>query len=372
MPELIIIGGGVIGLSTALELASRGVEVTLLDRQATGREASWAGAGILPPGHAGKPEDPRVELCCATNRLWPDLSEQLRDETGIDNGFARCGGIAFSPDGDAPSLEQEMADWHAIGVSAQRLSPEELHDMEPGLGSTVGPAYSLPDECQVRNPRHLKALLSSCVRRGVDVRTGTPAIGFERRGERLESVLTAEGRLKAPRFLVTAGAWSGLLLEPVAAHRRVEPVRGQIALLSLPVPPVRHVIESGPRYLVPRADGRTLVGSTEEWAGFEKRNTPAGLRGLMDFAIRMVPELAEARVERSWSGLRPHSVDGLPLMGKSAAAENLYVATGHFRWGLHLSPITARLMAQLITGEQPEIDLNPFQPGRTASGAAVD
>ena len=364
MTDVIVIGGGVMGLTSAYELAGRGATVTVLDRQEPGREASWAGAGILPPGEEGDPEHPIAKLCAATHPLWPELSETLREQTGIDNGFRQCGGICFSPDGDVASLQMEIDAWRKAGVRIAPLTPPELRTLEPKIGPAAGPAYHLPDTWQVRNPRHLKALLAGCAQRGVSIRSGQPVTHIECRGDRITAVHTPTEMLQADAYLVTAGPWSQQLLERSSRPRKVEPVRGQIVLLSTSSPVVRHIIECGPRYLVPRPDGRTLVGSTEEWVGFDKQNTPAAIRGLMDFAIKLVPSLAEAKFEQSWSGLRPHAVDGLPLIGRMPGCDNLYVATGHFRSGLHLSPITGRLIAQLITGEPTDLSLDDFNPGR--------
>lgn len=362
MRDVIIIGGGVIGLTTAYELAQRGLQVTVLDQGRPGGEASWAGAGILPPARLGDPDDALARLTIATHALWPRLAAELLERTGIDDGFQQCGGLCFSPDADAASLQTEMSDWIRAGARAERLSHEELAGCEPAVGRNAGPAFRLPDTWQVRNPRHLQALLAGCAQLGVEIRAGQGVEHIERQGDQVLEVRTATQRWAADAFLVAAGAWSQRLLEEIGCRRRIEPVRGQIVLLSTPAPLLRHVLECGRRYIVPRPDGRTLVGSTEEWVGFDKRSTPTAVRGLMDFALRMVPTLAEAQFERAWSGLRPQSVDGRPLLGRLPHADNLYVAAGHFRAGLHLSPITGRLMSQLMTGETPDISLESFAP----------
>lgn len=363
MADVMIIGGGVIGLTAAFELAERGVRVTVLDQQQPGREASWAGAGILPPAYPGDPDDPLAQLARATHPLWPQLSERLREEVGIDNGFRACGGINFPPDGTAPTLSEEIRLWQQAGAAVESLDADAVGSLEPSISPEAGPGYLLPGTCQVRNPRHLRALMVTCLRCGVEIRSAQRVGEILRSGRRVTGVVTETDRFAAGNVLVTAGAWTPRLLAPLAAARAIEPVRGQMVLLSTLAPVLSHVVECGPRYLVPRPDGLILVGSTEERAGFEKRNTPAGLAGLMNFAFRMVPSLAEARFVQAWSGLRPHPKSGLPLMGRLPDLENLYVAAGHFRAGLHLSPITARLMTQLITGEPTALNLAPFAPG---------
>jgi glycine oxidase len=362
MADVIVIGGGVIGLTSAWELAGRGLKVTVLDRQQPGREASWAGAGILPPAYFGPPEHPLASLSRATHPLWPQLSEQLRAETGIDNGFRQCGGINFAPDGNPTTLDQEIRLWQQAGADVEPLGADAVQSLEPSLSREAGAGYRLPQTWQVRNPRHLRALLIACLQRGVEIRSDERVLEITRSGGRATGVLTQTDRLPSDSVLVTAGAWTPGLLRELGSARSIEPIRGQMVLLWTPAPVLSHVIECGPRYLVPRPDGKLLVGSTEERAGFEKRNTPAGIGGLMDFAVRLVPTLAQARFEQAWSGLRPHPTDDVPLMGRLPGVDNLYVAAGHFRAGLHLSPITARVMAQLMTGRPTDVDLAPFAP----------
>ncbi len=365
--DVIVVGGGVVGLTTALELAKRGLAVTVLDKGEPGREASWAGAGILPPARPGDPRHPLAPLCKATTTLWPDLSNELRELTGIDNGFLKSGGIGCAADGDESTLQGEIEEWRHAGANIEPLSIDELHCEEPGLGPLTGPAYLLPGVCQVRNPRHLKALRMACVRSGVDVVSHEPAIGFDRNGSSVVAVETPTQRITGGTVLVTAGPWSSQLLALAGCRIAVEPIRGQIVLLNCAAPLMRHVVECGPRYLVPRPDGRLLVGSTEERAGFDKRNTTAAIGGLMEFATRLVPALSSATFETAWAGLRPRSVDGLPYLGRLPEMTNLFVAAGHFREGLNLSPITARLMAQLICDEKPELSMKAFDPSSRLS-----
>jgi glycine oxidase len=176
----------------------------------------------------------------------------------------------------------------------------------------------------------------------------------------MDSVETNRGPFRADRYLVAGGAWSGQIIASLGRDLQIEPVRGQMLLYRVPKPLTRHILEIGPRYVVPRDDGRILVGSTEEWVGFEKANTPQGLAGLKAFANRMVPALADAPLEQTWAGLRPHTKRGTPFIGRAEDCENLFVAAGHFRAGLHLSPITGRLAAQLIRGETPELAVDAF------------
>ena len=364
MQDVIIIGGGVIGLSIALELARHGVAVTVLDQGQPGQEASWAGAGILPPGNPSFASTPEALLRAASHVLWDELSQRLRDETGIDNGYRRCGGLELRFQGAPDDLDAELAAWRAEGVEAESLSLAEVAAIEPEISARLTSAYRLPELGQVRNPRHLKALISACSARGVVLKPGTPACGFDRVQEKIVSVRTSEGALRAGQFVVTSGAWSGRLLSDVGCPLEVKPLRGQMVLLSVQPLPIRHVLNLGPRYVVPRGDGRILVGSTEESVGFDKRNTAGGIGGLIRFATELVPALEQGTYERAWAGLRPQSRDGLPFLGHVPDTENLYVAAGHFRAGLQLSPATAVLMSQLMLGQAPSIPLAPYAVNR--------
>ena len=358
MHDVIIIGGGVMGLTSAWELAKTGASVCLLEKSQPGGEASWAGAGILPPGHRGSPEDPLAPLLRRATELWPNVSAELKDATGIDNGFRNCGEIQIL---ESPtSMPADMAAWNVNGVRTEKLTSDQLHDLEPSISRELTTAYLLPDACQVRNPWHVRALQEACRIRGVQILDSHEVTSFSANGGRMESVETAAGRHSAGAFLVTGGAWTAKILAEAGVAIELEPVRGQIVLLRSERPLFRRILEIGSRYLVPRDDGRVIIGSTEEWVGFVKDNTAEGVAGLLEFARRLVPDLSKSSLERCWSGLRPHTKRGLPYIGQAPQVSNLFVAAGHFRAGLHLSTITGRLAAQLIRGESPELPLASF------------
>lgn len=371
MQDVIIIGGGVIGLSLACELAKEGLAVSVLDQGQMGQESSWAGAGILPPGNSEFARLPEARLRAASHALWPTWSARLRDETGIDNGFRNCGGLEVQFAGTGHSLDDEIAAWRREGVAVEPLSSGEARDREPALAGEVTSAYRLPEMGQVRNPRHVKALVSFALKQGVTLSPGTCVYDFDRADERIAGVETSSGKQRAGRFVIASGAWSTRLLAEVGCHAAVRPIRGQIVLLSHNPSRLTHVVNVGSRYLVPRGDGRLLVGATEEVAGFDKRTTGAGLAGLTAFAIEVIPELAGAGFERAWAGLRPQSADGLPYLGRAGGMENLFVASGHFRAGLQLSPITAVLMCQLMLGRETTIPLAPYSADRHVRPPAI-
>ncbi len=367
MSECLIVGGGVIGLSLAYELAGHGMRVRVIDSGQPGREASWAGAGILPPAADGV-DDPLEQLTALSNRLHATWSAQLRETTQVDNGFRRSGGIYLARD---ERLAAELAHFAARagqhGIDAERLSSAALAELEPALrpSGQLAAAYLVPSECQIRNPRHLKALVAGCRLRGVEIDGGTPAEDFEIRGARVRAVRTAAGWLAADNVCVAGGAWSGGLVRRLGVAAEdvpaIRPIRGQIVLLALERMLVSRIVNEGSRYLVPRTDGRLLVGSTEEDAGFDRRTTAEATAGLLEFAFSLAPQLKQAQIERTWAGLRPATRDGLPYLGRVEHLDNAFVAAGHFRGGLQLSTGTAVVVGQLIRGQPPKIDLTPFQ-----------
>lgn len=367
MHDVLIIGGGVIGLTLALELAEQGVSVAVVDQGTPGQEASWAGAGMLPPGNPAQAASPEAQLRGGSHVLWSPFSARLLEETGVDNGYRRTGGLELRMAVDEAELEREIQSWHEEQVSIQPLTLAELREREPALGADVTAGYLLPEMGQIRNPRHLKALMAACSRRGVTLNSGCPVTGFNRLREKVCAVETPLGKHAAGQFVITAGSWSSRLLAEVGCLAEVYPVRGQMLLLSSAAPPLRHIVNVGREYVVPRPDGRTLVGSTEERVGFDKSNTAEAVQGLLEFGARVAPRLGAARFERCWSGLRPATVDGLPLLGRIPHTENLYVAAGHFRSGLQLSPMTSKLIADLMLGRTPSISLAPFAPDRFVS-----
>jgi glycine oxidase len=361
-PDVLILGGGVIGLSCAYFLARAGVRVEVVDKGDFGQEASWAGAGVLPPTSVAHSQTPHELLRAHGIAMFPALSDELRQRTGSDNGYRVCGGLEFVPaEGDATK------EWHGDGTRYERLDGKGLHDLEPALSPHVKQAHFLPDMAQLRNPRHVKALLAGCESYDVQLRAGCPTHGFERQGERITAVRTGLGPITADRFLIAAGAWSDGLLEQVGFRPGIHPVRGQIALLNTGAPRIHRILCQGKRYMVPRPDGRILVGSTEENTGFDKRTTAGAIADLLSFASSLVPSLAGAHLERCWAGLRPGTADDLPVLGPVPGVANLFVAAGHFRSGIMLSPSTALVMKELLLGEPLTVSLEPFRVDRFAA-----
>jgi glycine oxidase len=363
--DVIIVGGGVIGLSIAYVLAREGVLATLLDRRELGREASWAGAGLIPPHTERIAGHPSVELRSWSAVLYPEWSARLRAETGIDNGYRRTGGVDVAGTAEEDSeLRSAAGRWRRERITYERMEPADFGRVEPALSPELQAAYFLPDRAQIRNPRHLQALVASLSLHGATLRPGQAAVGFDVAGERIVAVHTSEGRIPCGCVVVAAGPWSGALLHEVGVEAPTPPLRGQIVLLRSDRQLLRRIVERGKNYLVPREDGRVLVGATEDDAGFDCRTTATGVHDLLDEALRLCPVLAAAEVERSWAGLRPGSIDTRPYLGLAPGYRNLIVATGHKRAGLQLAPATAEVIADLVLGRSPRIDLDHFRIDR--------
>jgi glycine oxidase len=359
--DVLVIGGGIIGLTAAYFLAREGLRVTVIDQADLGQEASWAGAGIVPPGAPAAAQQPYEKLRALSTTLLPSLVQELRERTGVDGGYWRCGGLEFST--LSPTASEE---WRAPGIVLEEVRAPALQQLEPALAAELSQAYHLPELAQIRNPRHLKALIAGCQLLGVALHPGRPALGWERRGERLLAVQTPAGPLAAAYFLLAAGSWSDTLLAPLGVTLGVRPVRGQIVLLNPGRPLLRKVLLWGPRYLVPRPEGRVLVGSTEEDAGFDKRTTAQAVQELLSLACQLVPALGQAAVERCWAGLRPGSPDGLPFLGPVPGYANLLIAAGHFRSGIQLAAGTALVLKEYLLGQPLTVPLEPFSPQRRA------
>ncbi|MEZ6065165.1 MAG: FAD-dependent oxidoreductase [Planctomycetaceae bacterium] len=360
---VVVVGGGVVGLSIARELGIAGLGVTVVDRQELGREASWAGAGMIPPPPvlSTPPPGSFADLAIRAQPLWQPLSEELLGSTGIDNGFRRSGAIVL--DGAAVSTsaitfrQNPPADtgdanrFAELGICAERLDAAALHAVEPGLAPRLTGGWLLPDAAQVRNPWHLRALVADCERLGVELRPHQAVIGWERAGSSVTALRTTAGRLVADHYVLATGAWTTPLVQELGLEFEVTPVRGQILLYRTPEPLTRRFIECGSRYFVGRDDGHLLVGSTEELVGFDRTTTGAGCENLRRFAEEIMPEVAGLEPVAKWSGLRPWATCGTPWIGPIPGNDHIWLAAGHFRAGLQLSPITAKIIRAGLTGQ---------------------
>ncbi len=368
--DCLIIGGGVIGLSVAWELAQRGASVTVLDRQRIGGAASWAGAGILPPANFATALDPLDQLRGLSHQLHPRWAARLQEETGIDTGFRRCGGLYLARSaGEAAVMAGQVSYWEAYGIEAEKLTPEALVEDQPALAACAASGrlqggWLVPDECQLRNPDHLQALRTACAQRGVRLWEGSDVRLLEEPAAGGVVVRTAEQTWNAELAVIAGGAWTPALADAIGFSTGIVPVRGQMVLYRLPTPPLTRVVNEGHRYLVPRLDGHLLVGSSEEEVGYQCETTESVIGSLRAWAEDLLPLLQDASIEQTWAGLRPATVDEFPYIGRVPGQRRTWIAAGHFRSGLHLSCATAVVIADLIAGQDPPLAIDAFRPGR--------
>jgi glycine oxidase len=362
--DVVIVGGGLIGCALAAELAARGRAVTVVERAEPGGEASGAAAGMLAPQSEARARDAFFELSLESRGLYPAWARTLADETGVDVGYRKTGLLHCRFESDGAAAADPFAWQRTAGLSVLARRREELA-LEAGgrISPEVCDGVLFPDEAAVDPRRLTRAAWLAAVRRGVVVRTGTPVLGFRIEKGTCRGVDTQTGPIEAEATVDAAGAWAafeGRLPLPLP----VEPVRGQIVELSLPAQPLETLVASDDVYLVPRPDGTILLGSTAERVGFHKAVTAEAVGRLIAAATRLVPALGSARFVRAWSGLRPGTPDGLPVLG-SSPVRGLFFAAGHFRNGILLAPATARILADLLTGG-PFRDLSAFSIERFA------
>ena len=369
--DCVVIGGGVIGLCVARELAGAGLTVTLVERDRLGRGSSHAAAGMLAPQAEADEDDAFFRFARRSREMYTAFAAELLEETNTDIELDRTGTlcVAFT-ETEELKLARRHAWQSAANLQVERLAPDEARKIEPHLSNDLRAALLLPDDWQVENRRLTHALAASCATRGVELLTGTEVLNVERDaiGKRVEGVHTSRGRIATSTVVVAAGAWASRL-GGFGANRKIEPVRGQMICLEASPPIVRHVVYGEHAYLVPRRDGRLLVGATVEQVGFDARVTAGGVGALAAQATKIVPRTSGLPFADAWASLRPRAADALPVIGRAGETEGLIFAAGHYRNGILLAPLTARLVCDLVVAgshaEAPEM-LRDFSPARFA------
>jgi len=365
-PHVVIIGGGIIGSLTGWRLAQQGAQVTILEKGLLGHEASWAGAGILCPIHPWLYPDRFSELVDESLSMFPALQQELHEQAGMDVQWRRCGLLIPEFPWDEHHHRDAALRWSArFSWHVEALDARAVREHEPVLEDHVSGGLLWPDVAQVRNPRLLQAVRKVLKQWDITIVEQAEVTSLDIQQERICGAVTADGRhFAADMILLAAGSWSGALAGQMGLHLPVEPVKGQIVLLKGNPGMVQHIIKHDDAYFVPRQDGRILVGASMERVGFSPGTTEEVVQSLLQAMRRIAPGLEDCEIERSWMGFRPGSPDGLPYLGPVAALPGLWVATGHYRNGVALAPVTAHLMSRWMLGQKPDADMQPFSVER--------
>jgi glycine oxidase len=365
--EVAIIGGGVIGLCIARALAQRGVRgVVVIERHECGREASWAAGGILAPQIEADASDDFFRLACASRDLYPRFAADLRAESEIDVELDTTGTmyLAFSEDEEA-ELRHRIEWQRTQGLRVEWLTGDEARAVEPCLSTNVRSAVRFPDDYQVDNRKLIGALVIANQRHGVRLINNCGVRKIQITDDAVTGIQTELGFLNAKKIVIAAGAWSSSIQAEEALLPRldIEPVRGQMLCFNAPGL-ARHVIYSSRGYIIPRRDGRLLAGSTSEHVGFDKRVTEAGIDAIRSMAIEIAPALQNISIVDSWAGFRPRAQDDLPVLGPVEDVPGLFYATGHYRNGILLAPITGEIIAESMIGRNSSSLFGCFSPDR--------
>jgi glycine oxidase len=365
--DVVIVGGGIIGGSIAFELAQRNLRVAVLDRQELMREASWAAAGMLSPAPDCLAAIPLVPLGRASLALYPKFVDAVESASGMRTGYRTGGALEVVCHGDAQrELSTLVALHHGLGLACEPLPLDDARKMEPALGREARAAALLPDECSVEPRTLAPAVLAAAGSAGATLCPGVQVISLALDGKVCGGVKISSGEIfHSAEVVLAAGSWSSQISD-AAPYAPTIPVRGQMVALRHSGTPLRHVLRSERGYLVPRGVERpqtVVVGSTIENAGYEKRVTSGGIEKILAAANELVPELAKAEIIETWCGLRPGTPDQLPILGP-VDIDGLVFATGHYRNGILLAPVTAKLVGEWITGHKTSIDWEMFSPLR--------
>lgn len=366
--HVVIIGAGVMGCATAWRLAQAGVRVTVLERALPGAEASSAAAGILGAQTENDAPGPLLDLSLASRALWPRFADELQAASGMDIRLQQCGLLEVCTLPDEVAVRQQRAAWmQARGLRATWLDAAAARALEPMLGPAILGALHVPDDGQVEPPLLAQALALAATRAGAQVLSGRRVLTVTTAQGRVTGVQTDHEQLDADAVVIAAGAWTDMIPGLAARRTTIQPLHGQLLLLQTDQPLFTATLagrHSGGRhgYIVSRGDGRVVVGATSEAIGYDKRVTAGGMHWLLSLALEFVPALANARVLDHWSGLRPQSQDGLPLLGPHRDVEGLVFASGHHRNGILLTPVTADVTVNAVLGLRQRLDLTPFQP----------
>ena len=367
--DVVIVGGGVVGCAAAFFLSKAGLAPLVLERDQLGCEASGDAAGMLAPQAEADQAGPFFEFGLAGRRLFSPLAEELKAATGIEIEHRPIGVLVpFFGDSDREALLARARWQRESGLSVQVFDRREALAMEPLLSDKVEGAVSFPEEAHVNSRSLVMALADAAGRHGATFATGRPVIAVIRDGENLVGVRCPGATVSTRTVVLAAGPWSSLFGEALGLSIPVSPAKGELLLVRPEKRLPHRIVYSKHAYLIPTPRGEAILGTTTEFVGYDKRSTLAGVGAILSGVSQLVPTVGSATLLRAWAGLRPHTPDELPLLGRHPRIEGLILATGHHRNGILLGPLTGRLVQELILGMPPSIFLEPFRPERPMPG----
>jgi glycine oxidase len=366
-PDVLIIGGGIIGCAIGYELARAGVRVTIVERRQLAQEASWASAGLISPPKRTAHGDAHARLEARSFNRYPSLLAELREMTGLDVEHNPAGRLSVALSSEEESALHDLIPWQRdLGFTVEWLDGDEARRRVPALAPAIRGAAWCEAASGVRAKRLTCALARAAVLYGATIVQDTPVEAFLIERAHVTGVETPNGPIRADATVIATGAWSAQLGALLELDFPTRPVRGQMLALADATPPLAHAIAGAGGFLIPRADGTIIAAATVEEAGFDTSVTAGGLGWLSTLVATLAPTYGAARVSETWAGLRPATADDRPLMGRAPGYDDLWVAAGHMRDGVLWAPITGALLAASIQQGTPVAELAPYDPGRFA------
>jgi glycine oxidase len=352
LSDVVIIGGGIIGMLTARELHNAGVDVLVIERGPLGGESSWAGGGIISPLYPWRYSRSVNQLAEISKTIYPQLAQQLQDESGVDCELITSG-LLYADLDEQQQAQSWASEW---SVDLQTVTDaQHIHQIEPEVNAAIDGGLWLPDIMQIRNPKLVKALKGSFDSLGIKYHEHMPVTELMIDAGVIRGVKTATGSYQADKVIIASGAWSAGFIKD-EKNIEVEPVKGQMIMFRGEPGLIRRMVLSSGHYIIPRKDGRVLAGSTLERTGFDKTVTDDAMVELRRAAVEIIPALGDMKIERQWAGLRPGTEQGIPYICTHPEIEGLYINAGHYRNGVVLGAASVRLMTELVLGKSPSID----------------